>query len=806
MTLYRKFAYAGVSLLAMASVPAFAEEQAPAAGASSGNMGDIVVMARRREERLQDVPKVVNAVSSDDLRKNNIQKFEDVQGIVPGLNLQDSNNGLVQNASLRGASFDVDSGLQSPTIQFYLNDANIQVGYIFQSMYDIGQIEVLRGPQGTLRGRSAPSGAITLTTKLPNLYKLGGYGEFTEVGGPGGQKYEAALNAPIIAGKLAVRVAGTISDNEGSGVHPVNTALYPNGPFNRTWSGRVSVRAMPFDNLEVNLMYQRLVNRADSYVQTESTCLIDPSQPCGSGPLIKASDRLSTINGQRFVYQQMNIWNARVDFHVLGQKLSYVGQYALEHLLDEEPEDGANYFNTHSDATTTYPGNGINYAGTASPFQKTSIDRSQYQSHEVRLASEERMLGLFDYVIGFNTIDSRTDVQVSQGIQPHSQISYGAPLFNGPTEVSWFGNLTAHPTEKLEISGGARSIIDKYYFPAVQPTQRAHDTIWTASASYHFTPDLMGYVNAGSSFRTPGTNLGLAFTPFTYEVFPSGSYPTQYFQIKPEKSRSYEVGFKAQFLDRKLTLNLDYYHQDYDNYQYVGPDFIYAYISGHSFFPPFPAENFVGAPIVIGTANVPAKVDGIEGDFDYRFSKDADIGGTVSYTDGRIKGGALVPCNINGFSTLSASNLIASCPGTSMSINPRFSASVHADYARPLTDQVTGFVRGQVTVHGATAPGFNPYDHAPAYAVANLYAGVRSHDSAWELTLFVKNLFNDQTRLPTYGGNIQAVTPNQPPPPTAASQYGPAFPGNPVGSNYTYVSVVPPRQFGVKLRYAFGSR
>src|SRR5579864_7190134 len=140
-----KLAFASVSLLSL-TTPALAQT-APAkdAGDTSVGSGDIIVSARRREERLQDVPKVVNAVTSEDLRKNNVEKFEDVSTIVPGLNLQDSHNGLVQNASLRGASFDVDSGLQSATIQFYLNDANTQANQVFTSLFDIGQIEVLRG-------------------------------------------------------------------------------------------------------------------------------------------------------------------------------------------------------------------------------------------------------------------------------------------------------------------------------------------------------------------------------------------------------------------------------------------------------------------------------------------------------------------------------------------------------------------------------------------------------------------------------------------------------------------------------------
>src|SRR3546814_10786012 len=82
--------------------------------------------------------------------------------------------GYTTAATIRGASFQVESG-SSPTVEFYLNDAPIQSNSLFNSMFDVGQIEVLRGPQGTLRGRASPSGSITVTTQKPDLYESGGY-------------------------------------------------------------------------------------------------------------------------------------------------------------------------------------------------------------------------------------------------------------------------------------------------------------------------------------------------------------------------------------------------------------------------------------------------------------------------------------------------------------------------------------------------------------------------------------------------------------------------------------------------------
>jgi iron complex outermembrane receptor protein len=367
---------------------------------------------------------------------------------------------------------------------------------------------------------------------------------------------------------------------------------------------------------------------------------------------------------------------------------------------------------------------------------------------------------------------------------------------NGNNEVSWFANLTAHPTEPLELSGGARYIIDKQ--TGAGPTVRASHTIWTASASYHFTPAVMGYVNAGSAFRQGGLNLGFAYQPQSFLALPLTNLP-QYFNISPESSTSYEVGLKSQFLNRKLTLNVDYYHQDFTNFQYVTPDYLYLEGIGNPAkgFPP----NFgiLLPPVALGTENVPVKVDGVEADFNYRFNTDAGFGGSASYADGRVTGNTPVPCP-GSISTLTVTHQVNTCVGGPASNAPRFSGSLHADYAHAINDTTTGFIRGQMSYFGATPTNaaILAADKVSAYALFNLYAGIRAPDSAWEITLFAKNLFNDSTRLQAYGGNQVAAT--------AARAYGVYGPPATSFSSYTYIGTPIPREFGVTVRYAFGSR
>src|ERR1700751_1640812 len=220
----------GASLLVLA-VPAVCAHAGPAsakpaaAPAEEATLGEIVVTARRKSESLQEVPQTVNAVTSEALQKLNIKRFEDVQTVVPGLSLVSASNGFSASASLRGVTFDVNPGAQ-PTVALYLNDPPVQALFLFQSLFDIGQVEVLKGPQGTTRGISAPSGAITVANHKPDLSDFGGYIDATATDLQG-RNFNGAINVPIIKDVLAVRGAVAVEQNDFDGVTSIHNNQRP---------------------------------------------------------------------------------------------------------------------------------------------------------------------------------------------------------------------------------------------------------------------------------------------------------------------------------------------------------------------------------------------------------------------------------------------------------------------------------------------------------------------------------------------------------------------------------------------------
>jgi len=240
MQILKTIVCGSVSLAALTTA-AFAQDTAsqPSSASTSEDGNMIVVEARRRDERVQDVPLTVNAVTSETIEKLNLRNFQEITAVVPGLSLTPNANGIGSTSSMRGVNQDVNASGENGTIQFYFNDAPVGSNFVLQAMYDIGQVEVLRGPQGTLRGRSTPSGSITVAPRRPDLSEAGVsvVGTLAE---HGASNLQFGLNVPVVTDKLAVRVAGLADRNRGNQVRSVNSDVRPRW---ETESLRASVRA-----------------------------------------------------------------------------------------------------------------------------------------------------------------------------------------------------------------------------------------------------------------------------------------------------------------------------------------------------------------------------------------------------------------------------------------------------------------------------------------------------------------------------------------------------------------------------------
>jgi iron complex outermembrane receptor protein len=840
---------AGAALIAVTD-PAFAQGAAGDASASgfSEDGNAIVVTARRRDETLQDVPQTVNAVSSETIQKLRINNASDIAQIVPGLTIEGSSSGsggFGSSSGIRGVPTFLNSNA-SPVVQFYLNDAPTGRGpEVTQSLFDIGQIEVLKGPQGTLRGRSAPTGAITITTRRPDLEQAGGYINMSG-SDRGNINVQAALNVPLLADVLALRIAGALDHNEGSGVTSANHRA---DPFVRSEALRATLRFQPSANFDATVMYQRLARRTSSYAQ-----LVGPGNGA-NGPAIAAGDRLGITDGDNASSGTTDFVVGQAEWRFAGQKLSYVGSYRNGRSRGHSPQDVANVLP------------GIEY------YQFTHTPGKEV-SQEVRLSSDERIAGIFDYVIGA-FYDKETSHPTVSGIASFLTGAFGppgAPVVQEPldrytlrtaiaidpsaTEKSLFGSLTAHLGENTELSAGGRYIEfkrrDRYtlglvgafnalnnptggFIPCAGlgalspqlagavdspvytggpsvcdlpiPSQTLQNVdrrskftpfLYNVSLSHKFSPDFMVYGNIGSAFRSAGPQIGLtSLTTCCSQIGGPdlGTIEDLIFHGQ-EKSKTYEIGFKASFLDRRARLNVSLFKQKFKNFYFLTQSTRYLSVTTSLDNATVASSEF--------TADADAKVKGIDVDAGFQVTQRWSVNLGFSWSKAQLDN-ASIPCNDGNFDGqvdtivptaadfINAGVLVARCRSSeAISRTPRWNLTAQSEYAAPISQVIDGFIRGSF-VYYPDNPNSSQGFVIDKYNLLNLFAGIRSPDNAWEVSLFANNVLNTRQVL-----SINPVAP--------VSSGGVAGVFGAPASGYQQVSYTPRREFGLLLRYAFGSR
>ncbi len=251
-------AWATVDATARAqSQPSAGQQVAQAAPASVGNTGEleeIVVTARRREENLQSVPITIQAISAADLATNNIQTGSDLTHLVPAL-VSNQISRDEQVFSIRGQGPGPVGNGAYPGVQVYFNEVPVTAapaktlgpggGAGPGVYYDLDSVQVLEGPQGTLFGRNSTGGAILFTSKKPdNDYE--GYVQ-TQFGNYGDKEVQGAINIPIVEDKVLLRISGSRATRDGFTEQLGTGKDLDNRDY---WAGRVALTIRPTDEIE----------------------------------------------------------------------------------------------------------------------------------------------------------------------------------------------------------------------------------------------------------------------------------------------------------------------------------------------------------------------------------------------------------------------------------------------------------------------------------------------------------------------------------------------------------------------------
>uniref|UniRef100_UPI0035C9AD4A TonB-dependent receptor n=1 Tax=uncultured Sphingomonas sp. TaxID=158754 RepID=UPI0035C9AD4A len=778
---------------------------------------DIVVTARREAENLQNVPVSVQVVTGDTLQKLSINQISEVSKLSPGLTLDGSTTST--KIVLRGVTWQPGSG--TPATPLYFNEIPFDPQNTLLSIFDVGQIEVLRGPQGTTRGAPSISGAVTLTTRKPDLNDFGGYLQ-GQYGSGKHSDFQGAINIPIVKDVLAIRAAANIEDDQGNRVFSVRSNV---APKYRARTYRVTALFRPTDTISIEGMYQRRDQLSYTYAQVAGNG--SPGAAASgisanfNGPALSVGDRKSVQDGPSINPLHVDLITLNASWEVLGHTLTYnYGRQIDNTGLILLPQDTANFLPGFEAYNTQ------KFVGT--PF---------FQTHEIRLSSIRNDNRPFDYDLGW--FQKSSIGTINFGAPVYLAGAFGAPgtapgvvttpnnryvlqsstnIIIGQVFDSYYGSVRAYLGSKTELTGGLSIIRDRvpvnlnvttaaaavvatpsFGFPcqflgplvssayagfcdAQLPAgignsienhnDKYSDALYNFSLSHKFTDDILAYATTGTSFRTglPAiNNTGL---------------PSNLLVPKPETATSYEAGIKTSF-GRRLRINAAIFQIDYKNKLTT--------------FANVPYFNSVsGATALTSIAfyrNIDARVRGAELEIAAKPLRDLSLGVNFSYAKNTSKGGQ-VPCATAA--AITAANPINFCTspsGQTLNTQAPFQATANGSYDLPLSTMFDGYFRFNVNYQGAN-PNYGNFPDAAGkfrrtapYAVIDLFAGLAGHKGRWDLGVYAKNVFDKQTELTRQAllNNIYA--------PYAGAAAG-----------YDAVQVTLPREIGVTLRVAFGSR
>jgi iron complex outermembrane recepter protein len=668
------------------------------AHAQDTDISEVVVTAQKRTQSLQDIPLSVNVVDSHTVDNLGAQNFTDLLSSVPSLTAYQNGPGRSQ-LIIRGVtsnSISEDEPQTQETVGLYVDETAISVsGFNPENgLFDLERVEVLRGPQGTLYGAGAMSGAVRLVTRKPNLTDFGGKAETTVSDvrhGSMGYDVKGVVNIPLIQDKAALRLLayhtefGGYIDNTTTGEKDLND--------NESSGVRAALRLVPASDWTIDL----------SVFAHEFS---DGGRSIDEGGLKRA---YRSEEGSDFENQ---IYNATIvktfDAFDVTSSTSYlnvdvVNKRQLDKILATLTTD---LFSALRDTTNVK-------------------DFTQ----EVRIAS--RGEGALTWLVGgyYNHRDRYyvnafpvPGIDAELGL-PSS--SFGAPsdtLFFGIQDISVeqgaiFGEAT-YTTGPLAFTAGLRWFTWKQDYSlnsgglfnggptsTGQRKTKEDGVNPKFNVTYRINEDNLLYAQAAKGFRFGGINDVIPANVCAAELATINREgdPTVY---GPDKLWNYEIGNKSTFLDRRLTLNASAYVIKWKGIQ-TNRDLD----CGFGF-----REN---------AGDLTSK--GLEIEATYRPIDGLTLTAGGAYTDSTLD---------HDVANLQADE------GDRAPFVPKYSFNGTAEYVFPVSDAIEGFVWGNYQYVGDRATDFSSlqsrYRKMDSYNVVNVRAGARVRDV--EVSAFVKNL------------------------------------------------------------------
>lgn len=720
---------------------------ADTAAANGSQLETVTVTTRRREESSQDVPTPMSVVSGQNLETQRVYRIQDLQQLVPSVNVAYM-HARQSSVSIRGLGNNPASDGLEGSVGLYIDNVYLgRPGMAVFDLMDIEQLEVLRGPQGTLFGKNTTAGVINISTRAPSFTPERSIE--TSVGEDGYFQTKGTISGPLndeLAGRFSAyrtRSDGDIK-NEYDG-HDLNGGsregfraqllFKPNENFNLRWIGDYNEED---SSAGTRVLYNTgpTINGVNLYESRASAA---------GATLVNGRHRKVNLdNDQHVTVHQGGTsveanWTLPSDF-----TLTSVSSYRFWNFTPRN-DDGLNV--------------------PASYNAGVSVEDKQY-SQEFRLASPKGEF--FDYVVGAYYFGSDLDNKSFAYYGPQADIWNGTPagalanvssVGNGHIKTdsfALFAQGTWHLSERLDFTAGVRGTYEEKNASvsrnaplggvavagAAANARRGRAGVYDSgdlnqyssspsgllNLSYRITDDILGYATLSHGDKSGGVNLAV------------GSAPTagaDSLLIGTERANNAELGFKSTLWDRRLQLNANVFWTQVNAYQ------TNAYDAANRVQYLTNAGSVRSRGIEFESTLVPLRgltlnFNGSYNDVSYLSYKDAPCPPEVSQAPG-----APASCDLSGHQVVGASKWIGNANGEyKWNLDNGFEPYVTGSYA--FRSKAVGTVED------------SDYGQIPSYAVVNFSTGLRGdfNQGQWDVSLWLKNAF-DKTYYTTLwtGGN-----------------------------------------------------
>ncbi|WP_425928283.1 TonB-dependent receptor [Pseudomonas sp. NyZ201] len=719
-------------VLALACTPGFAATPSEGPQADDSTLQTVTVNARRRTEDAQSVPTAMTVLSAQALENQRLYRVQDLQQALPSVNVAFM-HARQSSLSIRGLGNNPASDGLEGSAGIYLDNVYLgRPGMAVFDLLDIEQLELLRGPQGTLFGKNTTAGVLNISTRRPSFNPEGSLS--SSLGEDGYVQTQAAFGGPLNS-QLAGRFSAYRTRENGY-VHNDHDGHTLGGGTRQGFRGQLL-----FEPTErFNLRWIADYNEEDSSAGTRSLF--------SSGP---------TINGVNRYEQRAAAVGASL---ARGRHVNLDGDQSVK-VFQGGTSLEANW-NLPGDYTLTsisawrwwdFTPRNDDELNVPVMYNVGQSARDQQYSQELRLTSPAGEF--FDYVLGGYGFRQEMRNSVFTDYGPLADTWNGTPqgalndvysLGKGHIDTdsfALFAQGTWHLTHRLDFSAGLRGTYEAKQARVARYAPLGGATVGGAAANvrqarlgaydsgdlnlYSFSPsallslawrfndELMGYASLSHGEKSGGVNLGVASAPVA---------GADSLLIGSERANDAELGLKSTLLDQRLLLNANLFWTEVHGYQTNAYDdaTLTSYLTN--------AGNVRSRGVEFESTLLPLRgltlnLNGSWNDVRYRDYDNAPCPAEVA-----LQPGAPASCDLGGHAVVGASKWIANASGSYEWQAGALRPYINASYA--LRSHAVGTVDD------------SRYAQLPGYALVNLSAGVRGDlgDGLWDLSLWLRNAFD----------------------------------------------------------------